>query len=387
MTTRSKKRVPELQADLIELIRGIDDYYELAAIQDSITQALSGVPTDSAVPDVFVLLSQDLRDAAATMGPKEARYLMDLYYQCQEIRKRAREQVRSMEKEPEPHKILQFVYSVFSRLEARIHLAMDLYSDSRLVGRWSKLNYGIGPVLAGGLMAHLEIEKAPTVGHIWRFCGLDPTVEWLGTDRGEALVRELVAAGGWSTREVTEDELFCVAAEVNRKAGNLRKLAVDEELGIVTPQSLAAAVARRPYSHRCHVLCWKLGESFKNFSSHPECFYGELYIQRRDQERVWNEQLRFKDQADRKLYGDAKHKPTQIGRNTVAYTYYSQGKLPPSRIVLRSERWAVKIFLAHWHYIEYLDHFGKEPPKPYVLTLPGHSRPLPIPHWPMPKPL
>jgi hypothetical protein len=33
-------------------------------------------------------------------------------------------------------------------------------------------------VISAGLLAHINIEQAPTAGHIWRFAGLDPTTEW-----------------------------------------------------------------------------------------------------------------------------------------------------------------------------------------------------------------
>ena len=37
---------------------------------------------------------------------------------------------------------------------------------------------GVGPIAASGFLAYIDIAKAPTVGHIWRFAGLDPTVSW-----------------------------------------------------------------------------------------------------------------------------------------------------------------------------------------------------------------
>lgn len=39
--------------------------------------------------------------------------------------------------------------------------------------------HGIGPVISAGLLAHIDIHRAVTVGHIWRFAGLDPSVKWL----------------------------------------------------------------------------------------------------------------------------------------------------------------------------------------------------------------
>lgn len=382
MSTERIQQTAKLRRDLSELVDGLD-WEELSALQDCFTEVLSGVPpdVDAAIPEIDKVLNQDLITAAATMGPREARYNVDLFYQTQGIRKAAKEQGRSMDKgaQPiEPHLFLDYIHTNAARQERRIFQAMDVYSDQKAVGIWAKLNRGIGPVLAAGLMAHIDITRAPTVGHLWRFAGLDPTVEWLGTERGEEVVKEACGTRGWGSRAVTEDELALVANVVNRRMENIRNLAQDDA-GKITPKSLAAAVAKRPYSANLKTLCWKIGESFKNFHKRDDCFYGHLYALRRDQERQWNLDGRFKEQAELKM-STPKGRP---GPNTEAYKWYTDGKLPPSRIILRAQRWAVKIFLSHWQYVEYLDRYGVEPAKPYVLTLPGHDTAIAIPHWPL----
>jgi len=373
-------RIALLREELVDVINHSDDYDFLSALQDAIYQIQSGVPPEGAeAQESKQLLDADLRQAARTMSPKEARYNVDLFYQTQGIRKRIREQVRSMDKDipPEPHQMLDNLFTNSGRLERRIFQSMDAYTDGRLAGRWAKSNYGIGPVLAGGLTAHVDITKAPTVGHIWRFAGLDPTVEWLGTVKAENVVKEICGTDGWARRAVTDEELAQVANEVNRKLSNIRSLAEDKETGLITPKSLAAATAKRPYSNNLHVLCWKMGDCFFKFHRQPACFYGHILADRWDLEKQRNEAFMFREQAEKKL------ETTNLGQNTDAYKAYSQGKLPASRILLRAQRYAVKIFLTHFHYVEYLDHYGVEPPKPYVLTLPGHDTEIKIPNWPM----
>ena len=58
--------------------------------------------------------------------------------------------------------------------EISIKKALDVFSDTKPEGLWAKSVVGIGPVLAAGLMAHIDIEHCPTVGHIWSFAGLNP---------------------------------------------------------------------------------------------------------------------------------------------------------------------------------------------------------------------
>ena len=92
---------------------------------------------------------------------------------------------------------------------------------------WAKSIIGIGPVMAAGLAAHIDISECPTVGRIWRFAGLDPTVEW-------------------------------------------------KEHG------------KRPWNASLKSLCGKIGESFAKVSGHERDVYGKLYIQRKALEQARN---------------------------------------------------------------------------------------------------
>lgn len=63
----------------------------------------------------------------------------------------------------------------------------------------------------------------------------------------------------------------------------------------------------------------------------------------------------------------------KIGKTTEAYAAYSAGRLPPGHLHARAKRWAVKLFLAHWHAVAYRSHFGVPAPKPYVLSQLEHG--------------
>jgi hypothetical protein len=101
--------------------------------------------------------------------------------------------------------ILLWLFEQSENLETYIKSALDVFAHGDPVGTWMLGIKGIGPVITAGLLAHIDIEKAPTVGHIWRFAGLDPTVTW---NKGE----------------------------------------------------------RRPWNAKLKVLCWKIGDSFVKWS-------------------------------------------------------------------------------------------------------------------------
>jgi hypothetical protein len=187
-----------------------------------------------------VKLTKDLKRAAVDLTDSEARYLVDAYYTIQEYRISTAAQVREAKKIGEPNEVIDWMFDHLETLEHQIKRALDMYTDSKPIGKWAKSICGIGPVLAAGLIANIDITKAPTAGHIWSFAGLDPTQEW---NKGE----------------------------------------------------------KRPWNARLKVLCWKIGESFVKVSGNDKDFYGKYYVERKQQETAKNEALAYSDQAAAKL--------------------------------------------------------------------------------------
>ena len=299
--------------------------------------------------DPEVRLSRDLRDAARTLTEAEARYLVDYYYQLQGDRIRAGNRSFALTESGEPHTVIAWLGQRTSTLELQIKRALDAYSDGHPVGQWARSIVGIGPVIASGLLSHIDITKAPTAGHIWRFAGLDPTVSW----------------------------------------GKKEK---------------------RPWNARLKTLCWKIGESFVKVSGHERDVYGKLYLQRKAREIEFNLRGEYAEQAvaalaAKRLGDDTDARAWYEGRFSAetARTFWTtegtkraavlkagRGEvesgvrmLPPARLHLRAQRWAVKLFLAHYQAVAYRTHFGVDAPKPYAMTQAGgHAHEIVCPNWP-----
>jgi hypothetical protein len=124
---------------------------------------------------------------------------------------------------------------------------------------------------------------------------------------------------------------------------------------------------KRPWNADLKTLCWKIGESFVKVSGNPGDFYGKLYAQRKLIEEQRNAAGAFAGQAAAKL------KKFKIDKTTIAYQHYAAGQLPPAHIHARAKRWAVKLFLAHYHHVAWKLATGQEPPKPYVIAHLGHA--------------
>jgi hypothetical protein len=114
-------------------------------------------------------------------------------------------------------------------------------SDSPAEAKWAYDQVGIGPVLASGLSAHIDVTKANSISAVWKFAGLAP-----GFDR-----------------KVKGTKL--------------------------------------PYNSRLKTLCWKCGESFVKVSGKDGATYGQLYVQFKAEEVRRNESGQYADAAKREL--------------------------------------------------------------------------------------
>ena len=185
-------------------------------------------------------LDRDMEKASSTLTAIEARYLVDSYYGMQMGRIRANNQIRALTQSGEPHESIAWLSTESRVLEESVKRTLGAYSANHPVGKRMRTVVGVGPVISAGLLAHIDITRAPTAGAIWRYAGLDPTSEW---KKGE----------------------------------------------------------KRPHNASLKTLCWKLGESFVKVCNHKDAVYGKIYQERKEVELVKNEAGAFADQAAAKL--------------------------------------------------------------------------------------
>lgn len=261
-------------------------------------------------------LTRDLRSAARTLSADEARFMVDAYYAMQRDRIRAAHQQRTLAESGEPNDLMAWLATQRETLEKQVASALDRYSAGTVAGAWARSIYGIGPIIAAGLLAHIDINKAPTVGHIWRYAGLDPTTKW------------------------------------EKKT-------------------------KRPWNAELKRLCFLIGESFVKVQSYEGDVYGKVYAARKAMETAKNEAGAYAAQAAASLA------EKKFGEDTDARKHYEAGRLPPARIHMRAKRYAVKLFLAHFHHVLHESALGTPPPKPYIITHGGHVDYVAPPNWPM----
>ncbi len=163
--------------------------------------------------------------SAATLNAPEARCLVTNYYDAQRLRKQGDMQLRHLGDKKDPNVHLPVCLNEWTNqqadLEKDIERSLENYAKNHPVGRWMLAQHGVGPVISAGFLAHLDIEKAPTAGSLWRYSDIDPTVEW---KKGE----------------------------------------------------------KRPYNVQVKQLCYHLGNCFMKTYNSPESFYGRIYKSKKD---------------------------------------------------------------------------------------------------------
>lgn len=155
-----------------------------------------------------------------------------------------------------------------------------------------------------------------------------------------------------------------------RKINNMIKSATinkeeDKYDGFITKKSLISYLSKPPYNIKLKVLMWKIGESFIKVSNRGS-MYGELYKERKEYETRKNENLEYKDQAAKAL------RAKNYSKNSIAYSYYIKGMLPPAQIAARAKRWTVKIFVEHVFEAMYIYKNGELPPIVFPISRLGH---------------
>jgi hypothetical protein len=274
-------------------------------------------------------LTRDLKNASVTLSEREARFLVDAYYAMQKDRIRSVHQERKLSESAEPNTIMSWLADQRGTLEKEVAKALDVYSASHRAGVWARSIVGIGPIITAGLIAHLRVKEV---------------------HKNEDEIEETI---------------------IRPTAGHFWRIAG------LDPSSKWKEGQKRPWNGSLKRLCWLIGESFTKVSNNDKDVYGKVYRERKELEIQRNDAGLFAEQAAESL------SKKNWRADTATRKHYEAGHLPPARIHLRAQRYAVKLFLSHLHHVMYEIEFGVAPPKPYILTQPGHAHYTAPPNWPM----
>lgn len=353
------------------------------------------------VTTVSALTRQEAIYAGQRMSATEAGFLVQAYYQFQDQRLRANNQVRELEAQGHPADVIRYFSTQHSVLEAQAKRALKRYVENHTVGEWLISLHGIGPVIAAGLLSQIDIRKAPTAGCLWSYAGLSEA-RWVSSADAKAWVK----ANGVNVAKAAHD--------FGKKEATLLKMATTTPKGkpqSLTETSLANAISRRPWNAELKQFLFHFGESMVKFSGNEKCFYGHIFLARKD--RYWKDNLSGKYRQ--RALDDAQH----YDKSTAAYAWASgcyradqindlinSGKklipenleglklkpgegdpmLPPAHIHARARRYTGSIFLSHLHRVWWETEMKEPAPKPFVIEHLGHAHVIRVPNYKSPFP-
>lgn len=348
--------------------------------------------------------------------------------QTQRIRGDA--QVRAMAKAEEPHALIKYFAEQWATLEKQAQGALEHYTEAHPVGRWMRAQKGIGPVIAAGLLAHIDIKKAPTAGAIWRFGGMDPSVIWnsaeyvrghvtatrkqtdsdwlalisLCEDFNRKPLEVLKSSGHLEATPDTQDALDVCNSMMGLKAKPKSIIYPDNVMRELLPKerlhegyeeligelkfdwkALTILLTKRPWNASLKVLLWKVGESFVKVSDAKHDgenagYYGKWYLERKAREVRLNDEGKLAHRAAEQL------QRKKFRADTIAKRAYESGKLPDAHVHRRACRWVVKLFVAHLHEVMHVHEYGRRPPNPYPIAHLEHVHYIPPPSGDEPLP-
>lgn len=315
-------------------------------------------------------LTRDQQKAAKLLNRAEAKYLVDMYYNLQEQRIRANAQVNSAQEEP--NELISWMYELYKTLEGDMKHALGKYAEGSEVGQWALSVTGIGPVIAAGLLCHIDVDIAKTSGDVWRYAGYDPTSKWLGREGSEKLVASIVGKATLLTHEEIQQITLASARNAETFLSHLKLK--DEK---AKRSDVIALLSKRPWNASLKRLGWLIGQSFVKSSNRESSYYGPLFKNRKMYESSRNERFLYRDQAEAMLQSK------KFVNETIAKTFYEMGMLPPAHIQRRCERWTVKIFLSHYFQVAFETKHHLPVEKPWImLTQPTvHTHYIPAPNY------
>lgn len=201
-----------------------------------------------------------------------------------------------------------------------------------------------------------DLEKR-VAGALKAYAGASELGQWAQSIVG---IGPIISAGLLANIDISRAE---TAGQVWRFAG-------------LDPTRTAKKGEKRSWNGSLKRLCFLIGESFVKVQNNPQDTYGQIYVARKAREIAKNEAGDYAEQAARIL------EEKNYRGDTVAKAAYQAGKLPPAHIHRRAARYAVKLFLAHYHHVGYCLLHDRPPAVPFMLTPEkGHAHYIAPPNW------
>lgn len=372
----------------------------------------------------------------------EMKELVDMFYQVQGSRIALQNRIRAINQgaddgDQNTLQILLWNLGNKKREEKEIFKILDAATEQLPVGRWMKQIVGVGPTIAAGIIAYLDVKKANYASNFISYAGLnDNNRPWLGREKAKKIVDEVIG----DDQYITDEHLIQISAKAHWKVEALDKACtitddegtpeyyIDSKKFVVEVCKILGVTAKdlKQAVDSTRTITKAKAEAIgKYFNMEGEVEYifntcavmdkdGNL-IPKRDKSALIGQVAKIPYNSDLKvllfkagecfvkvsgkddsLYGKLyrQFKADEIRKNenkefadqaakilesknfnksTDAYKAYSEGYLPDAHINRRAIRRVLKIFVSHIFEAMWWAEYGTEPPVPYVFGEMGHN--------------
>jgi hypothetical protein len=304
---------------------------------------------------------KDIRNAAVDMSVREARFMIEDFYRWVGLAQASKDHRRILDKEDLTNYSVGFMSKQVRNMRDQYRLFLDIWSEQYPAAKWAKSIRGIGPVIAAGLAAYIDIDKAKSISSIWRYAGVDPNSRRMTLVETDALIQDAMDKFG---TEISDKHVIWISGRIGKDPEKLLAFSRSKKRGLTWPK-LSRAIRWPSYNPMVKRIVISAGNCF---IKHPS-MYHDLYTMRKIYETNINENGGYKKRAKRQ-FERYNYQP-----GTGAYDCYSQGRLPESHIIGSAKRYAVKIFLAHYFMVDWYIKYDEAPPDCYALDiLKGHRK-------------
>lgn len=326
--------------------------------------------------DGLASMSKDVKKSAARMSDRELRFALDYYDQIQQRRIGIANQLRAVnqgydESTEENISVTEWLFLNDKNTENQAKKAIEYYVRNNPVCKWASQVKGVGPIYAAKLWDAIDMSKCHHANQFLSYLGLnDNNTPWLGAEKSKKLVNEAYEKFGLKSSDEITDDVFLFVAEASGRNVDTVKNGFNRHKEKDTRKSsdksiLTKYMSMPPYNTKMKPICYLIGKSFQ-LNCNRGSKYGRLYSERKALETMKNDNLEYKEQAERLLAEN------NYDKNTDTYKCLIQGKLSPAHIDQRAKRYATKIFITHFFEAAWIYTHQTKPPVPYVIEHMDH---------------
>lgn len=330
--------------------------------------------------DGLAAISRTVKASMTYVDKSQIRIIIDAYYRAQANRITLENQIRAMDqgfdqKDDEQLPAMKWMLLNSKNTENQMKKLIEAYASENPVCRWAMATKGIGAIFAALLYDSIDMDVCNHANQFLNYVGLnDNNIPWLGTDKATKIVNEAYTKFNLDGKDkVTDQVLIEICEKTGRKYTSIvRGYKGHQERSqtkINDKTALIKFLAKPPYNKRMKSVVYLIGESFCKQSGKDDSLYGRLYKERKAYETMRNNNLEYREQAERML------REKNYAKNTPTYKCLSQGMLSPGHINQRAKRWTAKIFITHFFEACWKEKYGETKPVPvvYPIAFMGHT--------------